>query len=306
MSVTHYNGSKGPVLIESMPYPHLANAAEKLRRANDPTRADELAAMDARLAEAAEDDPAPIGHNVPPEPEKPVSATSWPAIVAHLDDLLTEARNWANGEPVETDAQADEVARLRDQLRTGADLADAARKAERDPHDTVVEEIQGRYNAYIAPLKNRVPGKVSVAIDALNQVGTVWLRKKEAAQALEAKRLREEAEAKANAAAEAIRQSVGNIEAREEAEVLFTEAKQTERAAVRAETAPVHVFGETRNVGLRDNWVASIADGLEASRWLFLNYRADLEALALAKAQAEVRAGKRTIQGFNIVNDRKL
>lgn len=306
MSVTHYNGSKGPVLIESMPYPHLANAAEKLRRANDPTRADELAAMDARLAEAAEDDPAPIGHNVPPVTIEAPSAQSWGAIAAHMDDLLTEAKNWADGTALETDAQAEELTRLRENLRTAADLADIARKAEREPHDVVVDEIQARYNAYIAPLKNKTPGKVFVALDALATVGTAWLRKKEAAQALEAKRLREEAEAKANAAAEAIRQSVGNIEAREEAEALFTEAKQTERAAVRAETAPVHVFGETRNVGLRDNWVTTIADGLEASRWLFLNYRADLEALALSKAQAEVRAGKRTIQGFNIVNERKL
>ena len=310
--ITHYQSSRGPVLISSMVYTHANNALAKLRR-DEPGRVDEINALmdhldelDAARQDTQGDPPAPIGHNAPPdEPEAPTAA-SWPALRAHLDDLLTEARVWADGTPIETDAQADELARLRDQLRKGVDLADAARKAEREPHDVVIEEIQARFNAYIAPLKNKTPGKVSVALDALGHVATAWLRKKEAEQAAEAERLRAEAQAKMDAAAQAIRSSVGNIEAREEAEALFTEAKQTERAAVRAETAPVHAFGEGRATGLRDNWVTTIADGLEASRWLFVNYRADLEALALAKAQAEVRAGKRQIQGFTIVNERRV
>lgn len=53
MSVTHYTNSKGlPVLIESMFYPHLLNARDKLvREQKEGDRQAEIDAMTARLAE---------------------------------------------------------------------------------------------------------------------------------------------------------------------------------------------------------------------------------------------------------------
>lgn len=49
---THYHGSKGPVLIAEMHYPHLLNARDKLvREQKDGARQDEIDAMTARLAE---------------------------------------------------------------------------------------------------------------------------------------------------------------------------------------------------------------------------------------------------------------
>lgn len=310
--ITHYRSSKGLVSIADMPYPHLANAVAKLQRDNDLSRHDEYVAMSAELArrpppEALGAD-APRNHNNPPpdEPE-PVSGQSWPAIKADLDDNLTEARNWSDGQPLSTQAQADEVARLIESLRKGADLADTARKAERDPHDTVIDEIQARYNAYIAPTKNKgVKGKVSLALESLKDCQTAWLVKLEQAQKAEAKRLADEAQAKLDAAADAIRASAGNIEAREQAEELFVEAKQAERVAVTAGNAKAHAFGETRNIGLRDHFVASIADGLIACRWVFVNYRPELEALALKLAQTEVNNGARKLDGFAITNDRRV
>lgn len=49
---THYNGSRGPVEIASMLYPHLVNAhAKLLRERADDSRDAEISAMAARIAE---------------------------------------------------------------------------------------------------------------------------------------------------------------------------------------------------------------------------------------------------------------
>ena len=49
---THYNGSRGPVLIADMLYPHLRNARDKLvREQKDGERQAEIDAMTARLDE---------------------------------------------------------------------------------------------------------------------------------------------------------------------------------------------------------------------------------------------------------------
>jgi NTP pyrophosphatase (non-canonical NTP hydrolase) len=55
MTVLYYqSASRGPLLISEMLFTPLKNAAEKLRREGcPPDREDELAAMDARLAEMA-------------------------------------------------------------------------------------------------------------------------------------------------------------------------------------------------------------------------------------------------------------
>ena len=51
MTATHYNGSRGPVEINSMLYPHLKNARDKLvRDQRNGERQAEIEAMSARLA----------------------------------------------------------------------------------------------------------------------------------------------------------------------------------------------------------------------------------------------------------------
>lgn len=50
----HYHSSKGPKLIEAMPYPYLQNAHDKLVR-EEPHRTDEIEAMAKRLAEIDEE-----------------------------------------------------------------------------------------------------------------------------------------------------------------------------------------------------------------------------------------------------------
>ena len=83
--------------------------------------------------------PAPIGHNAPP------AATPFEAVAVHLDDLLTEARAWADGTPVATQAQADELSFLIDQLRKGGQAAEKLRKAEKQPHMDAARAVDERF-----------------------------------------------------------------------------------------------------------------------------------------------------------------
>src|SRR5690606_23869257 len=117
----------------------------------------------------------------------------------------TEAANWADGEAITVQAQADKVSDLRRMLQEAANLADKARVAEKKPFDDAIVEIQDRYNEYIAPLKNKKPGKVSKAALALGNLLTPWLNKLEDEKAAREKKARDEAEA-AQAAAIAARQ----------------------------------------------------------------------------------------------------
>jgi hypothetical protein len=50
--ITHYNGSRGPMPIATMPYPYLLNARDKLvREQKDGARQDEIDAMAEEEAE---------------------------------------------------------------------------------------------------------------------------------------------------------------------------------------------------------------------------------------------------------------
>lgn len=178
--------------------------------------------MNAQPEFTAEERAAGMGHNMPPEP---VAAESSPfdAVKVNMEDYLTEARNWADGKAVENQAQADEISRLIEDLRLAADAADKVRIAEKKPLDDAIDEIQGRYNPYIAGIKAKVkdPGKVAVAIDALKSTLKVYLDAEAAKQAAAAEAARlavrkaaidaiytlNEAERKSRATAEAASQA---------------------------------------------------------------------------------------------------
>src|SRR3546814_15096093 len=108
---------------------------------------------------------------------------SWDAIQAHMDDLLTEARNWADGEAIDNQAKADEIGKLRQQLQDAANLADDARVEATRPLDEQIAAIQARYNVYIAPLKNKQPGSVSKGVAALGSPLTGWTNQQNGSEA---------------------------------------------------------------------------------------------------------------------------
>lgn len=311
MEVTHYQSSKGPVLITAIAYPHLKNAAEKLRRDGDPKRADELAAMDARLAvlaaehqskgatEGAETDPAPapVGHNAKTEPK------TFAEIKAHIEDLYLEAKNWLDGKPIETQPQADEVSRLKGMIVEAAAQAEKMRRAENEPFDTGKAEVQARYAELISDTKG-LRGKTVLARAACERALTPWLVKLDKERQAVAEAARAEAEAKRKAAEEAARSA--DLRRSEQAEEIFAAAKAADREATSIERGRAAVGGgEYRRTILRDNWTAELTDGMAALRHLWQTRRADLEAFALRCAMEDVRAGKREVPGFRIWNDQR-
>lgn len=319
-----YQGSKGPVAIADMPYPHLRNALEKLQREGSPARQDEIAAMSARLAHldaeqpesaAPDDNPrAVIGGNDPPvETPRVVTAPAPPsdaygAHAAHIDDLYTEAKNWADGADIENEDQAAEVDRLIAEFKAAIEAAEASRDEEKRPHAEKVKEIQERYYPLVGETK-AITGTAIRAKAALLAVKTRWANKVAAAQRVEAERLRQEAIAKAQEAATVAREAVGNIEATERAEDLIQAAQQTLKAATQAEKPTVR--------GMRDNWVVkgfapytdAAGETVSGEKALLRHYIAtrpeELLAACLEMARKDVRDGKRTIPGVLIENERR-
>lgn len=230
------------------------------------------------------------------------------AVQIHIEDLLTEARNFADGDPVSTEGQAETVSRLIDDLRKAEKAADDVRKAEVAPLDEQRDAIQARYNVYIAPLKNKTPGKVALALEALKKALAPWLAAIEAENERKAAEARAEAARAAEEAATAMRaaQASTDLSAREAAEELVTQARQAGRTATQAAGAKAHAGGGERNMGLRDNFQPKLTDGFEALKYYWGRRRPELEAFALTLAQADVRAGVRTIPGFEITNERRL
>ena len=175
-----------------------------------------------------------LGHNQPPEQTPP---TPYEAVKVHIDDLLVECRNYADGVAVETQGQADEVSRLIEDLRLAIAAADEARIAEKTPLDKKVAEIQERYNALIADNKT-LTGSAVRASKALKATLEVYLQAEEAkraAAAEEARQIAAKAEADALAALRAAEPT--DLGAREDAEALIVVARQADTAARQVEAA---------------------------------------------------------------------
>lgn len=241
-----------------------------------------------------------IGANKPP-------LTPYEAVALQIEDLLMEARNWADGQAVETPAQADAVARLIDDLRAAERAAEEVRKVEVAPLDEARDAIQARFNVYIAPLKNKTPGKVPLAMAALKAAQTPWLLKLEAEQRAKAEAARAEAEEAARVAAEAVREANAcNLAEREAAEALVVEAERAAAEAKHAESAKAHAKGDGKAMGLRSYFTPVMVEPREALRHYLVARTDDVKAFLLKLATEDVAAGKRQIPGFRVDEERRV
>src|SRR6202008_786024 len=238
--------------------------------------------------------------------------TGWEAVKANLDDLLTEAANWADGAAIVNQAQADAVARLKQDLMKGEKAADAVRIEEKAPYDQAIAEIQDRFNVYIAPLKNKVPGKVSKAVAALNNALTAWLRKiddekreRERIAAAEAAKAAQEALA---ARAEA-KQST-DLAQMDQADDMLAQAEMLIKQAKGVHAEKVQAGGGEgyRAQSLRSHWVAELIDGqgIETLRWYLKVKPERVRAFLQSLADEDVRMGIRSIPGVKIWDDKRL
>jgi hypothetical protein len=312
--VTHYNSSKGPKLISALAPPYLANAIAKLERDGYPAdRTAEVAAMKSRLVEleamASDEDriaattPAAtiptIGHNNPPS-----APTTYAEAKARIDDLYGEAKNWADGQPIATQAQADAVSRLKGMIAEAEKQAEALRKIEAKAFDDGKAEVQTRYMPLIGD-KGR--GLTDKATTALQRLLTPWLLKLDA----EVQARRVEAERVAQAAIEAAQviaaaADMARLDDAEVVEEAVQEAKTAIRKVKAADNDRARVGGgEYRSTLLKNNWVATLEDGDIALSHYWKMQRGACEAFLADLAAKDLRVGKRTIPGFVVDNQKR-
>jgi hypothetical protein len=242
------------------------------------------------------------------EPVHLPNATPFDLIADHLEDLIAEARNFADGEPVTNQGQADAVSALIESLRIAAKDADAERVRENKPHDDAKAAVQARYNVWIAPSTNKVPGKVFKAIDALKACLQPYLAKLDA-EKREAERVaREIADKAARDAAEAMRAAAAcDIGAKEQAEALVADAEAAQKAAQAAAKDKAHATGGSRAMGLRSVWKATVTDAQAAAAHYWRTNPDAFAGLLQKLADDDVRCGKRSgIPGVEIVEERVL
>ena len=236
------------------------------------------------------------------------NATPFDLIAESADDLLLEARNWADGQAIETQAQADDVSRLIEELRLIAKAADDARKDENKPHDDAKAAVQAKYGPLFADPKVKAPGKVFKAIDALKACLQPFLAKLDA-EKREAERVaREAADKAARDAADAMRAAAANdLAAREDAEALVADAEAAQKLAKAAAGDKAHASGGSRAMGLRSVWKAVLPDQHAAAAHFWRTNPDAFTALLQKLADDDVRSGKRSgIPGVTITEARVL
>lgn len=240
------------------------------------------------------------------DPPKTHNMSPFELMAEHISDLYDEAKQWLDGEPVTTQAQADALNTLENRIREAAKDCEAMRKEEVKPYDEAKAEIQSRYNPLIGETKT-VTGKTVSAINAVKAALRPYLLELDRKQKEAAEAARKEAEAKQAAAMEAMRsRDAANLEQAEAAEKLVKEAKAAEAEAARAEKAKAHAKGDGRASGLRSVWRATITDEKAAAGWMWTEHRAELMAFVQEQADKAVRSGKRSIPGFSIIETKEL
>lgn len=234
------------------------------------------------------------------DPRHMIGANGPPAIDTwrlHIEDLLAEATGFLDGEPVASQEQADSIGKLLGMLREARKGADEQRKIEKKPHDDAAKAVQSAW----MPILDRVELAETTAKKAL----APFLLAEEARKQAEAAKARAEAEALQRAAMEALRvANASDLAAREEAERLLKDASKADKAANRAEKAKPMAAGTGRSVSLRSVWTAVIVDRREALNFYIKRDPDEFQALIQRLADVDVRAGRRSIPGVDIKEDR--
>jgi hypothetical protein len=242
------------------------------------------------------DPPPAIGHNNPPK-------TPFEQSKDRIEELYGEAKNWLDGEAIASQEQADEIQRLMREIQKAEKEADERRKIEVKPFDEGKAEVQARYN----PLIQKDRGLTQTAIQACKSALSPWLRKVEEEQRRAAEEARRAAEELQRQAQEAIRQrDAANLEQRAAAEALLADAAKAEAAAKRAEKAKPVASGAGRAAGLRTYYAPEVADYREFARYVWTNHMDDMVPLLDQLAKRYVDAGKRTLPGVIVHEDKRV
>jgi hypothetical protein len=234
------------------------------------------------------------------------NATPFMLLSEHIEELFCEAKNHADGEPIATPGQAEAVQTLLRQIQAAKKAADAERVKENAPFDAGKAEVQARYSTLIGDTKSG-KGKAVLAEDVLKAHLLPWQIKLADEQRAAAEAARAEAQRLADLAAAAHQAAAANdLQAREDAEALVSNAKSAEKAAKAAETARPQVTGQGRAATLRTSYRAVMCDAQVAAGGYWKRDPAAFTAFLQSLADADVAAGRRDIPGFTIETIRSV
>lgn len=239
--------------------------------------------------------PAAIGHNNPP------ALTPYEAIKMHIETLMETAQGFLDGEPITTQAVADEVGKLLYESRKARAAAEEQRKVEAKPHDDAKKAVQALWT----PLTDEKTGKCALIASTAKRALAPFLAAEQAkkdAAAAEARKLADAAAERARAALRAAEPT--DLASRELAEDMLKEADRADRNANRAGKDKAMVAGGARSVSLRSVWTPALIDSVAALK----HYRAAqpeaLKAWLMDQATRDVASGARAIPGFTISEER--
>lgn len=225
------------------------------------------------------------------------NATPFDLVKQDIDDLFEEAKTWIDGSEVETQDEADTIAKLTDLARKAKKAADDARKIEAKPFDDGKAEVQARFRPVLS--------RADIIVDACKKALTPFLAAQEREKREAERKAREEAEAAERAAQEAMRISSGDIEMREQAEKLAEDAKKAEAAANKLAKDKGHAKGGSRAISLRTTYRPELTDLNAAIRHYWSSRQPEFANLVCELAEKDMRAGKREIPGFNIIEHKE-
>lgn len=218
------------------------------------------------------------GHNNPPAHE---------AFALHIEELFALISDTTAGAEVTTDEQDAALDALLDDVRKARKDADAARAAEKKPHDDAAAEVQAHYKPLLA--------RCDMAAAEIKRLLTPYRTAKQRAKDEAARKAREEAEEKQRAAQEALRQP-DNLAAKFDAEAALKQATKLAAAANRI---------DREATGLRTIYRTEITDMTALSRWAWINRRDEYEAFLTQLAEREGRRGPVAIPGIIVHTERK-
>lgn len=187
-----------------------------------------------------------IGHNGAPDPIDE-------AVAPYLD-VIEEAENWLDGEPIQTEDQMKAVDALIKQLRTAnSDLAKAKKSSTAPLHDVWKAEI-ARWKPTEDDMKMRQEGLVALVAPIKKRLADEKEAAKRAAYE-EAQRLEREAKARAAAA------DASNLAEQQEAAEAIQKANDAKNAAMKANRDTVKGMRtvykhEIENMQALVNWIA--------------------------------------------------
>ncbi|MHA7852228.1 hypothetical protein [Roseovarius sp.] len=187
------------------------------------------------------DGPAPTGHNNPPSPIDEITAA--------YEAEREEAENWLDGEPVENEAQMNEVDKLRKAMRQWRlDLERGQKSAAAPLHDAWKAEL-ARWKPTIDDAQ-RIEKALVATVDSFKRKLAEEKRAAERAAWEAAEKARREAEEKAKAAA------ASDLEAQREADAAKQAAIDAEKAAQAAKRDQVKGLRTVTQYEIEDHQAA--------------------------------------------------